>query len=706
VFKMIADRSLGRDELFVGDRRFLLSSLQDSLEGERFTDCILVTREGIPVPVHRMVLNSSPFLKTLFISTNCCRGLCSTNTETTILLPDVSYRMLSIILGFFYTGNIRCTPKEMDGVKDLLVNMLQVPKTTVMLEKKDGYTDCVECAEHVPVNSLLEHLVNYHVEEPCVRDMSMVEGGDSRAVSCSQHSGSKACDIDVEKTRINNGIFNYLGQEDPVACVLDHYLIHFNNMVKFVRNQYPGMHIPSHVKFDQVKLRQLATNSSALVLEPNNSWGSTRAGVDKFLHSTTAPYSASTPSRPGTKTSPSPPSATPPTSHSGGLTSPEDLSDTDPIPAGSKLRRKMRSMLSSFSEEEKSDVEKSDEDSFSDPPGGDIINTSINTGSNYFPPSKEPAEDAHKSLNSLGGSNTFISDSGPAGDDSKRKASDDRDDGNILPPTKKARTSAHEQRMCRVCKKSQADFQFEKHLTTHLYELWPEVNRTEEKQQCKKIGCEKQFSNWKVFIQHLATTHGELTKKLAERDETLGEYEMDASLTADSKDDETLVGAVGGIFSLTGASKKGVLESFGKPVDYFDGVSPRREEQLERLNSSQNPLLDSSQEDAMVIVENGDDDIVIDVNELLDDSQDDRDIKTTPPVLTKVEAVSSGLSPIVIDTSQSDSDVVASIQGVTENLNLVIPSPEDRDSEDSDATAPWGDGDDLTNDRIKEVQDD
>ena len=66
------------------------------------------------------------------------------------------------------------------------------------------------------------------------------------------------------------------------------------------------------------------------------------------------------------------------------------------------------------------------------------------------------------------------------------------------------------------------EINFKRHLTTHLYELWPKVKRTEEKQQCKKIGCEKQFSNWKFSITHLATVHGELTNKLEEREETLG----------------------------------------------------------------------------------------------------------------------------------------------------------------------------------------
>ena len=67
-------------------------------------------------------------------------------------------------------------------------------------------------------------------------------------------------------------------------------------------------------------------------------------------------------------------------------------------------------------------------------------------------------------------------------------------------------------------------------------------------------------------------------------------------------------------------SKREALLRYGKPEDYFE-----QEQEISKtddqgiLNSSQNPLLDNSQEDALVIVENVEEDV--DVDELLNDSQ-------------------------------------------------------------------------------------
>merc|ERR1719318_2256228 len=45
------------------------------------------------------------------------------------------------------------------------------------------------------------------------------------------------------------------------------------------------------------------------------------------------------------------------------------------------------------------------------------------------------------------------------------------------PPAKKQRSSSSGQRTCKVCKKQHLDSQFARHVTTHLYQLWPEVDR-------------------------------------------------------------------------------------------------------------------------------------------------------------------------------------------------------------------------------------
>eukprot|EP00090_Calanus_glacialis_P016060 TRINITY_DN25178_c0_g1_i1.p1 TRINITY_DN25178_c0_g1~~TRINITY_DN25178_c0_g1_i1.p1 ORF type:complete len:771 (-),score=256.66 TRINITY_DN25178_c0_g1_i1:123-2390(-) len=747
-------RPLEREEHFVGDKRFLIASVKDSLVGEKFTDCVLVTKEGIPVPVHRMVLTPSPFLKTLLLSTSCCRGLCSHASTTTIMLPDVSYRQLDILLGFFYTGMINCTSSEMDIVKDLLVNVFFVPRNTVMLHKKDGHTDCAECGQHVPIARLLEHLVTDHVEKPCVKDMARVEGGDSRAVSCSQHGGNKACDIDLEKTRISNGIFNYVGQEDPVSCVVDHYRKHFDNMVQFVRKEHPSFVIPLHMnlRFDEVKLRQLARTSSSHLLEPSSvqvNWN-TRAEVDKFLHQSTAPDSSSTPTRPGQPpASPPPSAATPPTSHSGGLSSPEeDLSDkaakvnsVKPQKPQDKVKtRRKKSMLSSSD---------SSSDGFSDPYGS----ASVGASGKYFQLSKKPgghsqnmfrnnshlepikplgiSNNSNKNIlksktivhtnvdiSSAGSSSIFnplsvgsSSSSGSSGSSNKRKLSEE-DNSNITsntntttsnivsttttttsnnPPAKKQRTSTSGQRTCKVCRKQHLDSQFARHVTTHLYQLWPEVERTAREHHCS-LGCIKQLESWKNLVLHLATHHNQLETKLGSMDQTLSDYEMD-----DTEETGVGLGEIGGMSTIAASSAREVLARHDLSPDHFreDRTSPKIAEPLASLNISQNPLLDSSQDDAMVIVENGDEDV--DVNELLDDSQDDPDIFPAVPALPKVLATPTACSPIIIDTSQSDSDA-ATVQEIINGLDSPVVKKDD--DADSDATAPWeGEGD-----RMKEVE--
>jgi len=693
--------TVAEDGKFTGDGRLIVSSARESFESEMFTDCILITKERIPVPVHRTVVSTSPFLETLLLSTSCCRGMCSQFTETTIMLPDVSYKMLSIVLDFFYTGKIRSTNSEMAMVKDLLVNMLKVPKGLVMLHKKDGYTDCVECAQHVPVSSLLEHLVTRHVEDPCIKDMSKVEGGNNRAVSCSQHPGVIPCDIDEDGKRINHGIFNYIGKEDPVSCVLEHYKIHYNNIVQYVKNEYPQIGIPLNINFDERKLRELARNCSSKLLEPDSDYlkqprtgcNNTKTGISQ---SVTPPDL----SRPGLHLPPSPLSRTHPTSECGAksifIAGPPDKdlhhTSSKPDDVKGKIESKMKSMLSSSSSSSDS------EDSSSDPPGGNDImeqgNSIADNMVDHYPnagtlKNKPSADVTEDDLNS------------------KRKFSDDKDDTSSssntgVPPAKKSRTNNHGQILCKVCKKTQVEYQFAKHVTTHLYELWPEIERTEETKTCKTEKCDKQFKNWKLYIQHLATQHGELSKKLAARDQALSDYEMDD----DVPEDEEI---------LMRNSKREALLRYGKTEDYFE-----QEQEISKtddqgiLNSSQNPLLDNSQEDALVIVENVEEDV--DVDELLNDSQEDPDVQREPAAPTlpiKLDRSSGiGISPIVIDTtSQSDSDA-ASIQiqeTIRKNQALIAPGPEpedeNNDSDSSDVTMPLTDEPpEKINDRLKEVE--
>ena len=56
----------------------MVSSVGRAMMEERWTDLILYSTEGAPVPVHRAVLSQSPHLRPLLRSLSCCQAGCST----------------------------------------------------------------------------------------------------------------------------------------------------------------------------------------------------------------------------------------------------------------------------------------------------------------------------------------------------------------------------------------------------------------------------------------------------------------------------------------------------------------------------------------------------------------------------------------------------------------------------------------------------
>ena len=59
-------------------RRRVVSSVGEDMREERWTDLVLYSTEGAPVPVHRAVLSQSPHLRPLLRSLSCCQAGCST----------------------------------------------------------------------------------------------------------------------------------------------------------------------------------------------------------------------------------------------------------------------------------------------------------------------------------------------------------------------------------------------------------------------------------------------------------------------------------------------------------------------------------------------------------------------------------------------------------------------------------------------------
>ena len=87
------------------------------MKEDRWTDLILYTSEGILVPAHRMILSQSPHLRPLLTSLSCCQGRCAHQEPLSILLPDISYRLLITAVNFLYTGIIRSTQRDRQALR-------------------------------------------------------------------------------------------------------------------------------------------------------------------------------------------------------------------------------------------------------------------------------------------------------------------------------------------------------------------------------------------------------------------------------------------------------------------------------------------------------------------------------------------------------------------------------------------------------------
>ena len=102
-------------------QQVLFSNILELMQTESFPDCRLVTREGLAVEAHQIMLLQSPYLRTLLTSVACCEGQCGVQEPVTILLPEVSYTHLEPVLHYLYTGVLKVDKSDKAGIRDLLL---------------------------------------------------------------------------------------------------------------------------------------------------------------------------------------------------------------------------------------------------------------------------------------------------------------------------------------------------------------------------------------------------------------------------------------------------------------------------------------------------------------------------------------------------------------------------------------------------------
>jgi len=440
----------------------LVRGAHDLLLSEVHSDLTLVTKEGVSIAVHKIILVQCSTLQSILLSSSCCGGRCSSQAPATVLLPDLPYRALKVALDFLYRGRIECSTKEKAGVREVL-RVLGVPSGSIEVEeRREGHVACTSCPAYLPLEQLAKHMVDMHVLKPAEADVEKVGRGESNsAVRCSY--SSSPCNLDTNLRRVNNGFFNYLGLSNPLECVVQHYKeVHLVDMVKHLQKEWDlKIDREQYTRFESQLTKLLERDLVSPMMEVSLEEGRAGSVEEEDIHSGG-----------GMETSDEEEDEEESSSYSGNLDSPDDM-DEEKDNVGED-------------EDDPSSMETIPFDTKDDPTNSsslpDVVGLTISSTVNL-----------------------------------------EREDVTEGPLAKKPRKAATPIK-CRICDKDFSSEHFKRHVTTHIKNRWKEVSLEEGKRTCDR--CKQTLQGREALIVHLATRHNELAAKLEEAGESLSDYEL------------------------------------------------------------------------------------------------------------------------------------------------------------------------------------
>jgi len=443
--------------------RWLVQGAHDSLLSELHTDLTLVTKEGISIAVHRIMLSQCSNLLPVVFSASCCGGRCNSQAPITILLPDLPYRPLKVALDFLYCGRIECFTEERSEVREVL-RLLGFPSGLIEVEeKKNGWVSCTSCSAYLPQDELPDHMIEEHVLKPAEADVDKVGRGDNSTVRCSYTSSQ--CFLDTNLGRVNNGYFNYVGLRNPLECVVQHYMdVHLEDMVSHLRTEWD---IEVEKEQHDLFVRQLTKLKDKViipVLEVSLEEG--RTGFDEEDGPQSGDIMTMETSEEGEDEEVE-------SLYSGNMDSPiEDVGHTDA--------------------ENESDMAVEDSSSVDTIPFVDTVVVG------------NLPDVVGMSSSSVGlEGEDMVGDEEPVAKKPKKD----------IPVTK-----------CRICYEVFSSVHFKRHVTSHVKGRWTEVQLGEGGRKCDRCG--KNFQGRDALIVHLATKHNELAAKLEVEGESISDYEV------------------------------------------------------------------------------------------------------------------------------------------------------------------------------------
>jgi hypothetical protein len=505
-----------------------------------------VSKEGIPLPVHKLVLAPCVSLKRILLANSCCRGRCDggqAGGPTTVLLPDIPYQLLSKCVDFLYKGRVHIsTDEESEAVRQVLVQVLGVRKSLQTEQIRRGEVQCPVCSVHLAREGAAEHMVSRHVLAPAARDLAGVARGDNARVSCSYSNTS--CGMDPDVRRIRNGYFNYVGEAEPDKCVKEHYReVHLADMVKHLAGEELGVEVvPEAVAGFEGRLMGLAGRGQEEGLAAE---GNLSQGADEM-----SSYS-------GDMDTPSEDGGSEEELGANGLQEPDGFSCRH-----CRLRFTRRGDFVSHEQQPHLVPCASCGLSFTTK----IMHEEhLHLVHMVVTSSPSPKEGKVCGVISLA-SDPYVfpnESNSPAVQPKAKRKKAPKAEGPEARVAKKTRRASGPEKRCRICRLKMQAGQFRRHVSTHLYDRWGEgeAARGEGRRPCQAPNCGKVLPNWKDLVLHLATIHDELAGKLADAAESLSDYEVEAAEEEDVEQER--------LHSLVTASREEVRDRHEWSPDHF-----------------------------------------------------------------------------------------------------------------------------------------
>lgn len=528
--------------------RNTLTRTIDQLRRDKLTDCILVSREGLEVPVHKAVLSGCRHLWNILLAGECCHGRCRcSGGDAVVLMPDVPYRVLTVMVKFLYTGVLSYSESDRELTQDVLFQMLGIPRNTVMIRHRDGHVECPNCGYYLPQSDLLNHLIDSHVRIPCNEDLQEYETKkDLRSsMSCSE---CRARSLDPYWVQ-------YLDEDTDRENFLEHYKsLHYTSYCKYVRDTYSVDIKDEDTRFDREVRNKVY---EAQVLRPFQ----TRADYDDMMGETVVKVVDQRLDEDNSG------------SYSGRLSSTEDEMEPGKCQYCQRTFTRLeeleehRNFMCGVCDSEMAQCTLEEHAKIHESPGVSgrvrdiegIINEQVKSvkrklSNKDLPPSsigqtppqnKKRKESSgstpitkkrrKKKRRSEVKSNAIIEES-DSGESTKHvKAISSKSESKKLESTRSRHSSGpnsqvKKQKKCLKCNKLIESPMFDRHIVTHIKERWTEeeVPKNGSNIRICPRGCGKKIQGWARLINHLAVQHGELVKKLKDHGESLSDYECQA----------------------------------------------------------------------------------------------------------------------------------------------------------------------------------